>query len=78
MNMVDEQRIQVLEHKLQTTKETLAVVAIIAFSTFLAIPIFASVVGVGTYSEFFGPAWNTTLLYSLLVANIVGYLWSDL
>jgi len=76
--MVDEQRIQVLEHKLQTTRETLAVVAIITFSVFLAIPIFSSVVGVGTYSEFFGPAWNTSLLYSLLVANIVGYLWSDL
>ncbi len=73
-----EEKIKVLEHKLQTTKETMAVVAIITFSVFLAIPIFASVVGVGTYSEFFGPAWNTSLLYSLLVANIVGYLWSDL
>ena len=77
--MVDEEkRIQVLEHKTQTLKETLAVVTIIAFSVFLAIPIFASVIGVGKYSEFFGPAWNTSLLYSLLVANVVGYLWSDL
>ena len=74
----EEKRIQVLEHKLQTTRETLAVVAIITFSVFLAIPIFASVIGVGRSSEFFGPAWNTSLLYALLVANIVGYLWSDL
>jgi hypothetical protein len=45
---------------------------------FLGIPIVSSVVGSGTYSEFFGAAWNTTLLYGLLVANTVGYLWSEL
>jgi len=36
------------------------------------------VIGIGTYSPFFGAAWNTMLLYALLVANTIGYLWSEL
>jgi hypothetical protein len=74
----DNNRLTVLEHKVQGLREILSVVTIVAFTVFLAIPIVSSVVGVGTYSEFFGAAWNTTLLYGLLVANTVGYLWSEL
>ncbi|MBU0624172.1 MAG: hypothetical protein KJ672_04940 [Candidatus Thermoplasmatota archaeon] len=59
-------------------REILSVVTIVTFTVFLGIPIISSVVGVGTYSEFFGGAWNTTLLYGLLAANTVGYLWSEL
>jgi hypothetical protein len=74
----DNNRVTVLEHKVQGLREILSVVTIVAFTVFLGIPIISSVVGVGTYSEFFGAAWNTTLLYGLLVANTVGYLWSEL
>ncbi|MBU0684994.1 MAG: hypothetical protein ABIE25_03565 [Thermoplasmatota archaeon] len=74
----DHNRLTVLEHKVQGLREILSVVTIVAFTVFLGIPIVSSVVGVGTYSEFFGAAWNTTLLYGLLVANTVGYLWSEL
>jgi len=74
----DNNRVTVLEHKVQGLREILSVVTIVAFTVFLGIPIVSSVVGVGTYSEFFGAAWNTTLLYGLLVANTVGYLWSEL
>lgn len=74
----DSNRLTVLEHKVQGLREILSVVTIVAFTVFLGIPIISSVVGVGTYSEFFGAAWNTTLLYGLLVANTVGYLWSEL
>jgi hypothetical protein len=74
----DNNRLTVLEHKVQGLREILSVVTIVAFTVFLGIPIISSVVGVGTYSEFFGAAWNTTLLYGLLVANTVGYLWSEL
>jgi hypothetical protein len=78
--MTDEEssRLTVLEHKVQTLREIVSVVTIVAFTVLLGIPIISSVVGVGTYSEFFGAAWNTTLLYGLLVANTVGYLWSEL
>lgn len=74
----EEHRITVLENKLQTMREILSVVTIIAFTVFLGIPIVGSVLGIGTYSPFFGAAWNTTLLYALLIANTVGYLWSEL
>jgi len=74
----EDQRITVLEHKMQTFREILSVVTIIAFVIFVGIPIVGSVIGIGTYSPFFGAAWNSMLLYGLLVANIVGYLWSDL
>jgi hypothetical protein len=74
----DSNRLTVLEHKVRGLREILSVVTIVAFTVFLGIPIISSVVGVGTYSEFFGAAWNTTLLYGLLVANTVGYLWSEL
>jgi len=74
----DNNRLTVLEHKVQGLREILSVVTIVAFTLLLGIPIVSSVVGVGTYSEFFGAAWNTTLLYGLLVANTVGYLWSEL
>ncbi len=71
-------RLTALEHKVKTLREILSVVTIVAFTVLLGIPIVSSVVGVGTYSPFFGAAWNTMLLYGLLVANAVGYLWSDL
>jgi hypothetical protein len=74
----DNNRLTVLEHRVQGLREILSVVTIVAFTVFLGIPIVSSVVGSGTYSEFFGAAWNTTLLYGLLVANTVGYLWSEL
>jgi hypothetical protein len=74
----DEQRLTELEHKVQTLREIVSVVTIVAFTILLGIPIVVSVVGVGTASGFFGAAWNTTLLYGLLVANAVGYLWSEL
>lgn len=74
----DDDRMTAMENKLQTIREILSVVTIVAFTVFVGIPIVSSVVGVGTYSEFFGAAWNTTLLYGLLVANAVGYLWSEL
>lgn len=63
---------------MQVLREILSVVTIVTFTVFLGIPIVSSVVGAGTYSEFFGGAWNTTLLYGLLAANTVGYLWSEL
>jgi len=74
----NDEKITALEQKVQTMREILSVVTIIVFTVFLAIPIVASVIGVGTYSEFFGAAWNTVLLYGLLIANAVGYLWSEL
>lgn len=74
----NEERMIALEQKVHSIREILAVVTIIAFTVFLGIPIVSSVVGGGTYSEFFGAAWNTTLLYGLLVANTIGYLWSEL
>ena len=79
-NLTDEleKRTTILEHKVRALRETLSVVTIVTFTVFLGIPIVSSVVGVGTYSEFFGAAWNTTLLYGLLAANTVGYLWSEL
>jgi len=79
-NLTDEleKRTTILEHKVQVLREILSVVTIVTFTVFLGLPIISSVVGVGTYSEFFGAAWNTTLLYGLLVANTVGYLWSEL
>lgn len=79
-NLTDEleKRTTILEHKVRTLREILSVVTIVTFTVLLGIPIVSSVVGVGTYSEFFGAAWNTTLLYGLLAANTVGYLWSEL
>lgn len=79
-NLTDEleKRTTILEHKMRALREILSVVTIVTFTVFLGIPIVSSVVGVGTYSEFFGAAWNTTLLYGLLAANTVGYLWSEL
>ena len=71
-------RLTALEHKVKTLREILSVVTIVAFTVLLGIPIVSSVVGVGTYSEFFGAAWNTMLLYGLLIANTVGYLWSEI
>ncbi|MEM2839300.1 MAG: hypothetical protein QW505_01945 [Thermoplasmata archaeon] len=76
--MVDEEkRLDEVEGKLHVIREILAVTTIIAFVAFLAVPIVGSVIGAGTYSTFFGAAWNTTLLYALLIANAIGYLWSD-
>jgi hypothetical protein len=77
-DLAEDQRITVLENKLHTMREILSVVTIIVFTVFLGIPIVGSVLGIGTYSPFFGAAWNTMLLYALLVANTVGYLWSEL
>jgi hypothetical protein len=74
----DNDRMKALENKVQTLREIVSVVTIVAFTILVGIPIVSSVVGVGTYSEFFGAAWNTMLLYGLLVANAVGYLWSEL
>ena len=74
----DKERIELLEHRVQSLREILSVVTIIAFTVLIGIPILASVIGGGTYSEFFGGGWNTMLLYGLLIANAVGYLWSDI
>ena len=74
----EKDRITVLEHKVQSLREIVSVVTIVAFTVLLGIPILASVIGGGTYSGFFGGGWNTMLLYGLLVANAVGYLWSEL
>ncbi|MDH4122988.1 MAG: hypothetical protein OEV21_02735 [Thermoplasmata archaeon] len=74
----NDQRITEIESKLQTIREILSVVTIVIFTIFVGIPILGSVIGIGTYSPFFGAAWNTMLLYGLLVANAVGYLWSEL
>jgi len=74
----EKDRTTVLEHKVQTLREIVSVVTIVAFTTLLGVPIVSSVVGAGTYSEFFGAAWNTMLLYGLLIANAIGYLWSEL
>ena len=74
----DKERIELLEHRVQSLREILSVVTIVAFTVLIGIPILASVIGGGTYSEFFGGGWNTMLLYGLLIANAVGYLWSDI
>ena len=74
----DKDRITVLEHKVQSLREILSVITIVAFTVLLGIPIVASVIGAGTFSMFFGGGWNTMLLYGLLIANAIGYLWSEL
>ncbi len=74
----DKSRITVLENKLESMKEIVSVLTIVAFTLLLGVPIFASVIGGGSASGFFGGGWNTMLLYGLLVANAVGYLWSEL
>ena len=74
----DKTRITVLEHKVQSMKEIVSVLTILIFTVLLGIPIIASVVGGGVASGFFGGGWNTMLLYGLLIANAVGYLWSEI
>jgi len=70
-------RLAELEHRVETNREILGIVTIFATMVLIGIPIVAAAVGGGRASGFFGGAWNTMLLYGLLAANTIAFLWGD-
>lgn len=67
-----------IEARLNALNEKVSVLIVLVLTTLMAIPIVASAAGSGSASPFFGATLNTVLLYGLVAANFVNFIFSDL